>query len=120
MIGITAYGGYVPYNRLQFKTIAGEYDKKAEEGERAVAYYDEDSITMAVAASLAGIVPGYAKHLDAVYFATTTSPYAEKQGQLILLRHLMQGTIFVPVTLEIASRKLNCNADSNCRCQVRT
>lgn len=80
MIGITAYGGYVPYNRLQFKTIAGEYDKKAEEGERAVAYYDEDSITMAVAASLAGIVPGYAKHLDAVYFATTTSPYAEKQG----------------------------------------
>jgi 3-hydroxy-3-methylglutaryl CoA synthase len=80
VIGIIAYGGYVPYNRLKFETIAAAYGKSAKDGEKAVAYCDEDSITMAVAASLAGLNKIDSKSLDAVFFATTTSPYAEKQG----------------------------------------
>lgn len=80
MIGIVAYGGYVPYNRLKIKAIAAAYGKNAKEGEKAVAYYDEDSITMAVAASLAGLNKIDSKSLNAIFFATTTSPYAEKQG----------------------------------------
>lgn len=80
MIGITAYGGYVPYNRLRLKSIAASYDKTASEGEKAVAYCDEDSITMAVAASLSSLQKTNPKILDAVFFATTTSPYDEKQG----------------------------------------
>jgi len=47
-------------------------------GEKAVAYYDEDSVTMAVEAAmdcLGGIAPD---KVDGLYFATTTSPYKEK------------------------------------------
>jgi hydroxymethylglutaryl-CoA synthase len=77
--GITGYGGYVPYNRLKFNTIAKAYGKIAKEGEKAVAYYDEDSITMAVAASLAGLNKDDSRSLNAIFFATTTAPYAEKQ-----------------------------------------
>ncbi len=48
-------------------------------GERAVASYDEDSLTMAVAAArdcLKGIDRGT---VDGLYFASTTPPYKEKQ-----------------------------------------
>jgi 3-hydroxy-3-methylglutaryl CoA synthase len=49
-------------------------------GEKAVANYDEDSITMAVAAAMATIAGTDAKNIDGLYFASTTSPYKEKQG----------------------------------------
>jgi len=48
-------------------------------GEKAVANYDEDSLTMAVNASmdcLNGLDRG---KIDGLYFATTTSPYRERQ-----------------------------------------
>jgi 3-hydroxy-3-methylglutaryl CoA synthase len=47
-------------------------------GERAVARYDEDSLTMAVAAAL-----GCGK-ADGLFFASTTSPYREKQAASII------------------------------------
>ena len=86
MTGICAYGGYVPRFRLQRGLIyaaMGWMDPSTianAAGEKAVANFDEDSITMAVAASLAGLNKIDSKSLDAVFFATTTSPYAEKQG----------------------------------------
>jgi len=49
-------------------------------GEKAVAGFDEDSISMAAMAALDcinGIKPG---ELDAVYLATTSTPYKEKQS----------------------------------------
>jgi 3-hydroxy-3-methylglutaryl CoA synthase len=49
-----------------------------------VAYYDEDSVTMAVEAAtdcLAEVNPG---EVDGLYFATTTSPYKEKQCSAIM------------------------------------
>ncbi|MFA5309898.1 MAG: 3-oxoacyl-[acyl-carrier-protein] synthase III C-terminal domain-containing protein [Dehalococcoidales bacterium] len=68
MSGILSYGAYVPLRRLG----AGA------RSEKAVANWDEDSLTLAVAAAtdcLAGI--GRDK-VDGLYFATTTPPYAEK------------------------------------------
>jgi len=51
MVGITSYGAYVPMQRLSLGAIAGGGRKAtAGGGERAVAYFDEDSITMAGAA----------------------------------------------------------------------
>ena len=53
MIGITSFGAYVARFRLSRKTIAagiGWFNTAAVPGEKAVANYDEDSITMAVAA----------------------------------------------------------------------
>lgn len=78
MIGITAYGGYVPFYRLSASTANEAFGKKGGKTERAVAYYDEDSTTMAVAASLGCLKADAAEKLDAVYFASTTSPYREK------------------------------------------
>ena len=56
MIGITAYGAYIPRRRLQRKAVA-EANKwfapglmGAAKGERSMANYDEDSVTLAVEA----------------------------------------------------------------------
>ena len=84
MIGIKSYGAYIPFNRLTRKCIGEAYGKKAGPGERSVANYDEDSITMAVAAAL-DCTRGYdTKKIEAVYFASTTAPYDEKQCAAVL------------------------------------
>ena len=75
MYGIQSYGTYVPFYRLKKSTVAAAYGGFAKRGEKAVAYYDEDSLTMAVAASMEA---AYGKNLESVMFATTTAPYKEK------------------------------------------
>lgn len=85
MAGIVTYGAYVPYNRLERKRIREAFGKPVPPGEKAVANYDEDSITMGAAAALdccSDIVDP--RSLDAVYFATTSSPYREKQCATVL------------------------------------
>jgi 3-hydroxy-3-methylglutaryl CoA synthase len=57
--------------------IAAEWGGMPGHGEKAVANHDEDSLTLAVNASLAIEDAGRA---DAVVFATTSSPWGEKQG----------------------------------------
>ena len=57
MVGITSYGAYVPRYRLSRKAIfaaMGWFNAATAavaRGEKAVANYDEDSITMTVAAA---------------------------------------------------------------------
>jgi hydroxymethylglutaryl-CoA synthase len=91
MVGITAYGAYVPYNRMDRKRIREAFGKPAPPGEKAVASYDEDSITMGVAAALDCCRFAEPKSLDAVYFVTTTSPYREKQCATVLAAALDTG-----------------------------
>lgn len=79
MVGIVAYGGYVPYNRLDRKYIKQAFGNPVPKGEKAVANYDEDSITMGATAALDCTRTIDPKTIDAVYFATTTSPFKEKQ-----------------------------------------
>jgi 3-hydroxy-3-methylglutaryl CoA synthase len=76
MAGIVAAGGYIPRYRLPRELIAKEWGAPAAGGEKAVANHDEDSLTLAVNASLA-VADG---PLDGVVFATTTAPYREKQA----------------------------------------
>ena len=73
MIGITSYGAYVPLHRLGPETKGWDFPF-----EKAVGYYDEDSLTMAVAAALDCIGSGGRKAVDGLYFASTTAPYKEK------------------------------------------
>jgi len=68
--GIVRYGSYVPYFRLQRAAIG------AGKGERAVASFDEDAVSMAVEAARDAVRGGVA--LDAIVFATTSPAYAEK------------------------------------------
>jgi hydroxymethylglutaryl-CoA synthase len=78
MSGIVAAAACVPRYRLPRELIAKEWGGAPAGGEKAVANHDEDSLTLAVNAALA--VAGGAERPDAVFFATTTSPYTEKQG----------------------------------------
>lgn len=75
MAGITAYGAYIPWWRL-----GPESKEWNQRGERAVASFDEDSITMAVAAVLNCLGGTDRRSIDGLYFASTTSPYTEKQA----------------------------------------
>ncbi|TMA54523.1 MAG: hydroxymethylglutaryl-CoA synthase family protein [Deltaproteobacteria bacterium] len=78
MAGILAVGASVPRYRLPRELLAREWGGVAAGGEKAVANHDEDSLTLAVNAALG--LGGESVAPDAVFFATTTSPYAEKQA----------------------------------------
>ncbi|HSW35425.1 MAG TPA: hypothetical protein VLH18_02365 [Candidatus Limnocylindrales bacterium] len=86
MIGISSYAGYIPRYRLNRMTIfsaVGWLNPATimnAAGEKAVANYDEDSITMAVEAGSRCMRNFKADDLEAVYFATTTAPFKERQN----------------------------------------
>jgi 3-hydroxy-3-methylglutaryl CoA synthase len=48
-------------------------------GEKAVANHDEDSLTMAVAAAMDCVSDTELEKIDGLFFATTTTPYKERQ-----------------------------------------
>ncbi len=83
MVGITSMGTYVPIYRLSGDEIARMWGGRSLGGERAVAGYDEDSITMAVAAPL-DAMKNMAEKMDGLFLATTTAPYKEKQAAAIV------------------------------------
>jgi 3-hydroxy-3-methylglutaryl CoA synthase len=86
MAGIARYGSYVPYFRVARSAIG------AGRGERAVASYDEDSVSMAVEAArepMRGADPP-----EALIFATTSPPYAEKLNAATI-----QAALDLPATL---------------------
>ena len=78
MIGIVSYGVSIPYHRLQKATAAQAFGKRAGNGEKAVAYCDEDSVTLAVAAGREAMRNQAVTNLKGIYFASCTAPYAEK------------------------------------------
>ncbi len=86
MIGITSYGAYVPLHRLDRSELTrawGGVMGFPVPGEKAVASYDEDTVTMGVEASrdcTSGTDPNA---IDALFFASTTHPYSEKQSSAI-------------------------------------
>ena len=79
MLGIVSYGAYIPYYRLKKETIAQAFGKRGGRGAKAVAYCDEDSVTMSVAAAMDACAGQDLKDLAAVYFASVSAPYREKQ-----------------------------------------
>ncbi len=82
MVGIVSFGAYVPRYRLNRKTLTaamGWFAGTGVAGEKAVANYDEDSVTMAVAAGFDSLKGVKKETLEALYMATTTAPYRERQ-----------------------------------------
>ena len=79
MPGISAYGAYVPRYRL-----GAETDGWDSAGQRSVANFDEDSVSMAVAAAIDCLNGREREEIDGLLFATTTPPYAEKQCASII------------------------------------
>jgi 3-hydroxy-3-methylglutaryl CoA synthase/uncharacterized OB-fold protein len=74
MVGIESFGAYIPKWRMALDLIA-----KGMPGERAIAGPDEDSVTMAVAAVLNCLKGEDRSQVDGLFFASTTSPFSEKQ-----------------------------------------
>jgi len=84
MAGITAFGAYIPYNRLPRSVINAAWGRGGGRGEKAVAAFDEDTISMCVSAGLDCLKGIDAKRVDAVYMATTTPPFIERQNSTIV------------------------------------
>ncbi len=78
MVGITSYGGHIPMHRLTREEIARANGTRGMPGEKAVCGFDEDSLTMAVAAAIDCLGDFDRKAVDGFFLATTTSPYVEK------------------------------------------
>lgn len=84
MVGITSYGGYIPRYRLSRMTIIQNMAwyfpviMAVAGGEKAVANWDEDSLSMAVAAACDCMAAKDRKSLGGVFFASTTMPFADR------------------------------------------
>jgi 3-hydroxy-3-methylglutaryl CoA synthase len=81
------WGAYIPPTRLPLSLIAGRTPKDGE-AEKAVAAFDEDSITMAVAAAVDCLNGVERDTIDGLYFASTTAPYAEKLAAALIAKAL--------------------------------
>jgi 3-hydroxy-3-methylglutaryl CoA synthase/NAD(P)-dependent dehydrogenase (short-subunit alcohol dehydrogenase family)/putative sterol carrier protein len=86
MIGITSYGAYIPRLRLDRMSIVQNMGWFAPaimmvaQGERAMCNWDEDALTMAVAASRDCLIGRDKRSLDGLYLASTTLPFADRQN----------------------------------------
>jgi 3-hydroxy-3-methylglutaryl CoA synthase len=84
MIGIVSYGGYIPQLRLNRMSIYQHIGWLAPavvmvaQGERSMCNWDEDSLTMAMAASRDCLAGMDKAGVNALYLASTTLPYADR------------------------------------------
>jgi len=83
MVGIKSYGAHIPRFRLDRNVMQlallflGFAPLR---GEKAVANWDEDSVTMAVSAALDCLRDEDSGKVDGLYFATTTPTYSLRQN----------------------------------------
>lgn len=110
MVGIVAYGGYVPRLRLSRKAVVEANSwfnpglKAYAKGERAMCNWDEDALTMAVEAArdcLAGERPA---DLGAVYLASTTLPFQDRQNAGVVSTALSLGASLMTLDLTGSQR----------------
>lgn len=85
MTSILALGVHLPRLRLRRAAMSAALGwltsgAGAGKGQRTLAFWDEDSITMAVAAARAALRGQDAAAVHTLSFATTTAPFAEPQG----------------------------------------
>lgn len=98
MIGIVGHGGYVPWLRLSRRAVvdanawyAPQFGGKAK-GSRAMANFDEDSVTMAVAAARDCLGPSEDRsHVRGVYLASSSLPFVERLNAGIVSEALTLG-----------------------------
>jgi hydroxymethylglutaryl-CoA synthase len=82
--GILAYGAYIPLRRLQRKAIVAANSwfnsalKSQGKGERAMANWDEDSVTMAVAASRDCLGSRDRDDIAALHLASPSLPFDDR------------------------------------------
>ncbi len=86
MVGITSFGAYIPRLRLDRMAIFRSMGWFAPatvmvaQGERAMSNWDEDSLTMAVAAARDCLTGMDRSSIDGLSLASTTLPFADRQN----------------------------------------
>ena len=84
-MGIRSAGAYLPRSCLARKAIAEAWGRNdGNVGTRSVALYDEDALTMAVEAAAEALRGIEARAVGAVYFASSSGPFGEKQASDLL------------------------------------
>jgi hydroxymethylglutaryl-CoA synthase len=87
VVGIESYGAYIPRYRMNHNTIflaVGFLGTFPAPGENAVANYDEDTLSMAVAAGIDCLSGMKREEVDGLYLATTSQPYMLRQNSAIV------------------------------------
>jgi len=85
--GIASYGAYVPPTRLPLSALGGRPPKEGGP-EKAVAWNDEDAVTMAVSAAVSCLRGLDRAKVDGLVFASTSHPFQEKQAAALVARAL--------------------------------
>ena len=86
MVGVTAYGAYVPRRRLSRMSVVQSMGwlapalMTAAQGERSMCNWDEDSLTMAVASARDCLTGLDKKAVDGAYLASMSFPFRERQN----------------------------------------
>ncbi len=94
MVGITAFGAYVPKLRLQREAIAKAntwFDPSLAnlaQGERSFCNWDEDSVTMAVEAARDATDSANRDKIEAICLASTSLPFLDRQNAGIVAEAL--------------------------------
>jgi hydroxymethylglutaryl-CoA synthase len=97
MVGIASFGGYIPRLRLSRKAIVdanGWFNaglKGYAKAERAICSWDEDSLTMAVEAARDALADQPREGFKALYLATTSAPFEDRQNAGIIAEALRLG-----------------------------
>jgi len=78
MVGIVAYGGYIPSLRLNRKLVADAWGRNSVGGERSVANNDEDSVTMAVEAAINCLHDRKREEIEGLFFASNHGALSRK------------------------------------------
>jgi hydroxymethylglutaryl-CoA synthase len=80
MVGIKSISVHIPFIMLPRELISKAWGSRSLGGQKSVANYDEDSITMAVEAASGCLNSQDRQEMDSIFFCSTTSPYKEKQS----------------------------------------
>ena len=88
MLGITSYGVYIPWYRIDrsiiYSAMGWLNPATYMAGEKAVANYDEDSVSMAVNAGMNCLKGIDRNTIDGVYFSSVSLPYKVRQNAGII------------------------------------
>jgi 3-hydroxy-3-methylglutaryl CoA synthase/uncharacterized OB-fold protein len=84
--GILAYGAYLPFQRLDRRSISASLGSGGGKGTRTVASYDEDTTSLGVEAARRALraLPAGAPRPTALYFATSDPAYLEKTNAAVV------------------------------------
>jgi 3-hydroxy-3-methylglutaryl CoA synthase/glutaredoxin len=84
MAGIISYGIYLPRYQMSGDILKRAWGKPFGKGTKVISNYDEDSLTMGVAASLECLEDMGVGLIDGLYFSTTTPAYGEKMNASVV------------------------------------